>query len=650
MALPDAKNDHSSEPAPEVAPGAGEGAAATTAAPPSSSPSPSPSASSSSETDAPGHSTMPPLDRKISRSEADLQRFAPHHSALPMFFYLFSFAPPLLPPPSSSSKISTVGRVRALVTHPLTLYLLGVFAALVAGIGMVSLDLIYGRLWSNSITRAGSTPHTIQSKSDLSAGLIAAVGLVQCLATWLFLTCFSAGAHLLTVRLQHAYVASVLAQDSTYFDLHGAGEIATRAGKEINAVRVGFGEKMGYAVWSTSTLLASVTSAFVNAPRVAGVLFTAILFLLFAFAALAALTELIGTPALRLEGLAASLLEQILASVRVVQSFGMEQNLLTRLDTDILHRLQRFGIGRAFVRAAEMATIYFTLATMYALGFHWGSVQIVQHGLPVGTVLTAFWNIFNSLFAVTNVVPHLSGIFDAYVCIKTLRAAIERQPVIDVRSPDGLCFSGDDDGVAGNVATTAPSIELHDVTFAYPARPTVASLKEVSMLVQGGKVTALVGPSGSGKSTIVSLLLREYDPHMLPNPADNEVSKLLDKAHGHGTKSKQEGGEEKNRAKQSWLHRFTPSKRRNDMASEQSDEGQVEDIDIEKAKKPPSTRVTGSGRVLFAGHDIRELNLASLRSQISVVQQHPAIFTASVFENVAAGLTGTSLAYRPDVD
>ncbi len=52
----------------------------------------------------------------------------------------------------------------------------------------------------------------------------------------------------------------------------------------------------------------------------------------------------------------------------------------------------------------------------------------------------------------------------------------------------------------------------------------------------------------------------------------------------------------------------------------------------------------------MAGHDVRQLNLAWLRSQISVVQQHPAIFTASVFENVAAGLTGTNLAYRPDVD
>jgi ATP-binding cassette subfamily B (MDR/TAP) protein 1 len=48
-----------------------------------------------------------------------------------------------------------------------------------------------------------------------------------------------------------------------------------------------------------------------------------------------------------------------------------------------------------------------------------------------------------------------------------------------------------------------------------------------------------------------------------------------------------------------------------------------------------------NGQLLLTGHDTRSLNLAWLRSQISLVSQEPQLFTASIFENVAYGLTGT---------
>lgn len=53
-------------------------------------------------------------------------------------------------------------------------------------------------------------------------------------------------------------------------------------------------------------------------------------------------------------------------------------------------------------------------------------------------------------------------------------------------------------------------VELKNVSFEYvPGQPV---LKDVSVLFEGGKMTALVGPSGSGKSTIINLMMRLYDP------------------------------------------------------------------------------------------------------------------------------------------
>lgn len=56
------------------------------------------------------------------------------------------------------------------------------------------------------------------------------------------------------------------------------------------------------------------------------------------------------------------------------------------------------------------------------------------------------------------------------------------------------------------------SIELKELSFQYEGPLSVWVLKDISLLIPQGKVTAIVGSSGSGKTTLLKLLLRFYEP------------------------------------------------------------------------------------------------------------------------------------------
>ena len=66
---------------------------------------------------------------------------------------------------------------------------------------------------------------------------------------------------------------------------------------------------------------------------------------------------------------------------------------------------------------------------------------------------------------------------------------------------------------AGHIRLLNPgAIQLTNLSFSYPSRPTAPILSSVSFTISPHTTTALVGSSGSGKSTIASLILGLYPP------------------------------------------------------------------------------------------------------------------------------------------
>ncbi|PWN43022.1 P-loop containing nucleoside triphosphate hydrolase protein [Ceraceosorus guamensis] len=553
------------------------------------------------------------------RQQALLETLRPHRSSLPTTLYLLSFCP----------KLSY--RPREFFRHPGVIYALGFFSALVAGLGILSLDILYGVVWTAQISGPDVSDSVIRSSSNRTAWIMTICACIYFVFCWVFLACFSSASHQLTQRLAHAYVASCLSQDAAFHDKHGAGEIATHAGKEVGLIRVVYGEKLGFVVWSMSTLVASVITGFIKNARVAGTLFSLIPFAIILFTVIAIYREKVAGPLLRLEGQASSFTEECLSGARILQAFGMRSHVVKRFDEAYLRPLRQLGIQRGYYRSGETAVFWFTVMLSYPLAFF----AIARFFGETGPSLTAFWNYLNALFAMANVAPMVSSLVDAHSAMTFLRRTIERQPLIELR----------DAGGEKPVLTGPPSVDLVDVRLAYPSRPSIASLDGVSLHIPAGKVTALVGQSGSGKSTITELLMRSYDP-LTSNliREDDAADEAADRA-ALGLQTEEEKDAAATQKEKSGLLRsVTKLRRKTTESSEKSDEADVESTAAIKAKG--KAHIQGQGKVLFHGHDLRDLNLSWLRSQIAIVRQMPQVMSATIFENVAAGLCGTPYEYR----
>jgi len=189
-----------------------------------------------------------------------------------------------------------------------------------------------------------------------------------------------------------------------------------------------------------------------------------------------------------------------LGAIETVQAFTRERQESATFH-DAAERTFKVALERITVRAWMTGAI-FTLILGGLIAVLWFGATQVQSGALTAGAMTQF--VMYAFVAVSG-----AGILtETYA--EVMRAAGATERLMEL-----LAAQSDIKAAAPVLALPTPvtgSIAFRDVAFAYPARPTMPALKDVSLDFGAGKTTALVGPSGAGKSTIFQLLLRFYDP------------------------------------------------------------------------------------------------------------------------------------------
>ena len=199
---------------------------------------------------------------------------------------------------------------------------------------------------------------------------------------------------------------------------------------------------------------------------------------------------------------AGNVIEESLQGIANVKAFCNELFEQRRYESKLNVFLQSILHG-ARARASLVAFIIFAIFTAIIIVLWYGTTLLIDHRLTMGLLLAfTFYTMFigGSLGSFADLYANLQRSIGATQHVREL-LNIPAEPL----TVPGIAPLAAQGRLRGDVV-------FENVTFAYPSRPEVSVLRNLSFSVPAGKIVALVGPSGAGKSTLSALLLRFYDP------------------------------------------------------------------------------------------------------------------------------------------
>jgi ATP-binding cassette subfamily B protein len=340
----------------------------------------------------------------------------------------------------------------------------------------------------------GRTPSQHFNRLTVALGAIALVIAMATACRYLF---FSLAGERTVARLRLRLHQAILDQEIAFFDGLRTGELTNRLAADVLVLQYAVSGDISLALRGLAQALGGTVFMIYTAPRLA----------LLMLALLPPLTLAAVWYGRRVRGLsrdvqdglalAGGIAAESIGGIRTVRAFAAEpteQERFARAVANVLARATRrvraAGGFMAFTLFAAGSTAVFVL---------WEGGRNVMAGRVTAGQLTSFL-VYAMIVALS-----LGSLADLWADLMRVLGAAERVFELIDRVPSIPRTGGLRPGRAqGGVA-------FEHVRFAYPGRPDVPVLDDVSLSVASGSVVALVGPSGAGKSTVAALLLRLYD-------------------------------------------------------------------------------------------------------------------------------------------
>ncbi|MDT0709240.1 ABC transporter ATP-binding protein [Mammaliicoccus sciuri] len=187
------------------------------------------------------------------------------------------------------------------------------------------------------------------------------------------------------------------------------------------------------------------------------------------------------------------ILGRVLTEMKLVKVTTSEEKELEKTKGTLLG-IYDFGLKEAKIRAiiSPLSGVIMTLTVAVILGF--GGIRVSSGAITAGTLVAMIFYVVQLSAPILNFSMFLTD-------YKKAVGASER--IYEIYQEEAE-KRGDDHN---QPITNHQDITFENVSFGYEAHSVI---KDLSLSIRSGEVTAFVGPSGSGKSTLFSLIERLY--------------------------------------------------------------------------------------------------------------------------------------------
>ena len=285
-----------------------------------------------------------------------------------------------------------------------------------------------------------------------------------------------------------------------YFDKARSGEIISRLTADTTQIKSAVGASVSIALRNLVLFLGGAVMMVVTSPRLSLFVLAAIPVIVLPLVGFGRAVRRRGRTAQDTLADASAYASELIGAVRTLQAFTNERLVQTRFGAAVE---QAYVAAREATRARGLLTavVIFLVFASIVVVLWIGAQDVLAGNITPGT-LGQF--ILYAVFAAGG----LGELSQVWGEIAQASGAAERLFEILAHEPDIKA-------PPRPLMLPKPArgeVEFREVAFAYPSRPDVRVLNNLSFRVAAGEKLALVGPSGAGKSTIFQLILRFYDP------------------------------------------------------------------------------------------------------------------------------------------
>nr|QFU47755.1 P-glycoprotein [Palaemon carinicauda] len=376
----------------------------------------------------------------------------------------------------------------------------GVLGAAVQGTMLPIYAILFGEVFG---TLSIVDEDEARAEANHYALLFLILGIIAAISMFFQAYMFSLSGEILTSRLRKLSFASMLRQEMGWFDQekNSVGSLCSRLSGDASAVQGATGSRIGTVVQAVTTLGVSTGLALYYDWRLGLVSFPFIpLTLIAVYLQSKILMGQSVTESKVLEE-AGKLAIDSITNIRTVASLHKEEHFSSEYSLALL-KPHREALKKSHLRGATFGFAQSMPFYAYGAMMFYGGYLISVDEIDYERVFKVTEAFILGAMMVGQAMAFAPNYSKAKVAASKIFHLLQRKSEIDASTNAGLRLSG-----------PVEQIELRDVHFAYPTRPTTSILQGLSITVTQGQTLALVGSSGCGKSTIIGLLERFYNAH-----------------------------------------------------------------------------------------------------------------------------------------